>query len=316
MSNKDKRWRTPTQADLRLSDKKDTLLKCKVRNSTSQAWIHGHILSDIDLVGKYPFQTYDPQGKYRKWKWCVIQDDTPEDPKFLIGSSVICERIGINTQCIVYRYNENDGDGMRGYIVYPLYNPSKTYDCREDELKPWVEPPKPAFVIGDRVRVCKPGSVFHLCDGSIANISDDGEIRVWTGQRLGSSIFHSSELQPVKSVNQDQPKPVQDNQTYTNEKGGKQSFVSARFDCIPPVVLRLLAQCLGFGARKYGKDNWKQIEQWDHLSHAVNHINEWNRGDRSEPHLVNAMARLTFALWQAVDSKDQPDTYIHSDEIK
>lgn len=109
---------------------------------------------------------------------------------------------------------------------------------------------------------------------------------------------------------------VQDNQTYANEKGGKQSFVSARFDCIPPVVLRLLAQCLGFGARKYGKDNWKNIEQWDHLNHAMNHINEWNRGDRSEPHLVNAIARLTFALWQAVESKDQPDMYIHPDEVK
>ena len=111
-------------------------------------------------------------------------------------------------------------------------------------------------------------------------------------------------------------KPTQDNQTYTNEQGGKQSFVSVRFDCIPPVVLRLLAQCLGFGARKYGKENWQQIEQWDHLNHAMNHINEWNRGDRSEPHLVNAMARLTFALWQAVDNKTQPDTYIHPDEVK
>lgn len=106
----------------------------------------------------------------------------------------------------------------------------------------------------------------------------------------------------------------QDNQTVTNNQGGKQSFVSARFDCIPPVVLRLLAQCLGFGARKYGKENWKNIEQWDHLNHAINHINEWNRGDRSEPHLVNAMARLTFALWHAVDQKQQPDTYIHPDE--
>ena len=111
-------------------------------------------------------------------------------------------------------------------------------------------------------------------------------------------------------------KPTQDNQTYTNEQGGKQSFVSVRFDCIPPVVLRLLAQCLGFGARKYGKENWQQIEQWDHLNHAMNHINEWNRGDRSEPHLVNAMARLTFALWQAVEQGQQPDTYIHPDEVK
>ena len=105
-----------------------------------------------------------------------------------------------------------------------------------------------------------------------------------------------------------------DNQTVTNNQGGKQSFVSARFDCIPPVVLRLLAQCLGFGARKYGDTNYQNISMQDHLNHAMNHINEWNRGDRSEPHLVNAMARLTFALWHAVDQKQQPDTYIHPDE--
>jgi hypothetical protein len=108
----------------------------------------------------------------------------------------------------------------------------------------------------------------------------------------------------------------QENNTIVNEQGGRQSHLDARFDCIPPVVLRLLAQCLGFGARKYGKDNWKNIPQWDHLNHAVNHINEWNRGNRDEPHLVNAMARLTFALWQAVDTKQQPDTYRHPDQLK
>lgn len=291
MRNKDKRWKTPTQADLRLLDKKGDLLTCKVRNSTSEAWIHGHILTDIDLVGKYPFQTYDTQGKYRKWKWCVIQDDRP-DPKFLIGSSVTCDRIGIDTQCIVLHYNENDGDGIPEYTVYPATNSGKTYDCREDELKPWVEPTKQPVE----------------CQACGLDISGS----TWcSAQKPGCPM-------------PDRPKdgsprwfdPVQDNQTYTNEKSGKQSFLSARFDCIPPVVLRLLAQCLGFGARKYGKDNWKQIEQWDHLSHALNHINEWNRGNRDEPHLVNAMARLTFALWQAVESKEQPDTYIHPDEVK
>lgn len=117
----------------------------------------------------------------------------------------------------------------------------------------------------------------------------------------------------VEGKKVEEPKPL-DGRTVTNNQGGKQSFVSARFDCIPPVVLRLLAQCLGFGARKYGDTNYQNISMRDHLNHAINHINEWNRGDRSEPHLVNAMARLTFALWHAVDQNQQPDTYIHPDE--
>lgn len=104
--------------------------------------------------------------------------------------------------------------------------------------------------------------------------------------------------------------------TITNEQGGSQSFIEADFDCIPPEVLKLLAECLGFGARKYGKGNWKKIPMPDNLNHTMNHINEWRRGDRSEPHLVNAMARLTFALFQAVDLGQQPDRYIHPDMLK
>lgn len=108
--------------------------------------------------------------------------------------------------------------------------------------------------------------------------------------------------------------PLVDGATVVNEKGGKQSFISARFDCIPAIVLRLLAQCLGFGARKYGKDNWQAIPLDDNIAHALNHLNEWRLGDRSEPHLVNAMARISFALWHAVDQGEQPATYIHPDD--
>lgn len=104
---------------------------------------------------------------------------------------------------------------------------------------------------------------------------------------------------------------LKDGDTIANEAGGKQSFIAARFDCIPPECLRLLAQCLGFGARKYGKENWRKIPIEDNIAHAQNHLNEWNRGDRSEDHLVNAFARTMFALSQAVRSGDQDSTYVH-----
>lgn len=117
-------------------------------------------------------------------------------------------------------------------------------------------------------------------------------------------------------------KPVEPCDTATKEgetietpEGGKHSFTLANFDCIPPECLRLLAQCLGFGAAKYGKENWKKIPIEDNLAHAMNHINEWRRGDRTEPHLVNAMARITFSLWLAVDSGEQEDTYRHPEMV-
>lgn len=121
---------------------------------------------------------------------------------------------------------------------------------------------------------------------------------------------HRTTVQPIPTHN-----GSADGQTVTNDRGGKQSFISARFDCIPPEVLRLLAQCLGFGARKYGRDNWRQIDLEDNIAHAMNHLNEWNRGDRSEPHLVNAMARITFALSQAVAAGWQEKDYIHPEMV-
>lgn len=108
---------------------------------------------------------------------------------------------------------------------------------------------------------------------------------------------------------------LKDGDTVVNEVGAKQSHISARFDCIPPEVLKLLAQCLGFGAAKYGKDNWRGIPIEDNLAHAMNHINEFRLGDNSEPHLVNTMARVTFALTQAVASGRQPAEYIHPDML-
>ena len=107
---------------------------------------------------------------------------------------------------------------------------------------------------------------------------------------------------------------LKEGETITNSAGAKQSFIAADYECIPPVVLRLLAQCLGFGRRKYGFENWKDIPFEDNLNHAMNHIVEWRMGDRLEPHLVNAMARLTFALTQAVESNQQPPQYIRTDE--
>jgi hypothetical protein len=109
------------------------------------------------------------------------------------------------------------------------------------------------------------------------------------------------------------PNELRDGDTVTNERGGKQSFIAARFDCIPPECLRLLAQCLGYGAKRYGRENWRQIDIEDNIAHAMNHLNEWRRGDRSEPHLVNTLARVTFALSQAVASGAQSDTYVHPD---
>ncbi len=133
-----------------------------------------------------------------------------------------------------------------------------------------------------------------------------------SGQDDGGFLPIGRELVGSSEQFTNQPK---DGEMVVNDRGGKQSHISARFDCIPPEVLRLLAQCLGYGAERYGRDNWRSIDQEDNLAHAMNHINEFRMNDRSEPHLVNAMARITFALAQAVESGDQPTRYIHPEML-
>lgn len=205
----------------------------------------------------------------------------------------------------------------------------------EDFIVPSTEEtptPKPKFNVGDKVMyhanvwtvveinkkysphattyeyVLTPVTLEKIGDANTRRIADEKYLLMYVPIVPNTGHFDDVEGKWV-----DEPNPFE-GRTVVNEKGGSQSFLSARFDCIPPVVLRLLAQCLGFGARKYGDTNYQNISLQDHLNHAMNHINEWNCGDRSEPHLVNAMARITFALWHAVEQKQQPDTYIHPDE--
>lgn len=104
---------------------------------------------------------------------------------------------------------------------------------------------------------------------------------------------------------------MNEGETITTEQGGKHSYVAARLDLVPPENALLLGECLGFGAKKYGEENWHGIPERDNLNHAMVHVTKWMAGDRGEPHLVNALARLHFALWHAIKSGEQPKRYEH-----
>lgn len=109
---------------------------------------------------------------------------------------------------------------------------------------------------------------------------------------------------------------VKEGDTVVNEHGAKQAHVNARMDLIPPENLLLLGECLGYGAGRYGEGNWQKIAEKDNLNHALIHILKWLLGDRSEPHLVNAIARTNFALWHAIQNQEQPLYYNHPNLLK
>jgi hypothetical protein len=234
----------------------------------------------------------------------------PPAPKFMCGDLILYKGQAGELRTTTYNANKQQYE-------YEIVLAGGAYlkSIPENELQKETPPrPEPKYEQGQRV-LCGPSEDIVY----IRAVHAFHEVYGWRyAINRHSRTYPSMLIDQADHIPEDSIKPYtpQETTTVVNEQGGKQSHLDARFDYIPPVVLRLLAQCLGFGARKYGKDNWKNIPQWDHLNHAMNHINEWNRGNRDEPHLVNAMARLTFALWQAVDCKDQPDTYTHPDDTK
>lgn len=85
------------------------------------------------------------------------------------------------------------------------------------------------------------------------------------------------------------------NDVETNERGGRQSRLSARYDLIDPHALHALAAVLHRGAQVYGEANWRLIEVNSHLNHAIAHIYGYLAGGAQED-LAHAFARLMMAV--------------------
>lgn len=63
-----------------------------------------------------------------------------------------------------------------------------------------------------------------------------------------------------------------------------------RFDLLPPVAIRRLAQLYERGAEKYGDRNWEKGQplSW-YLDSAARHLFDYLQGDRSEDHMIAVM---------------------------
>jgi len=168
------------------------------------------------------------------------------------------------------------------------------------------------FKVGDWVLVSKPGSYLFqdVCVvDEIVRTSKKISVFVKAKDDQRRGWFSEHELEPAPAVKEC---VTVDNAQTT----GKQAFIQSRYDCIDPIALRLVAECVGFGARKYGEENHKKISVRDHLNHAMNHINEHRIGDQGEMHLVHAIARLFFAVELIVQSGAMEDRYFHPDMVE
>lgn len=73
---------------------------------------------------------------------------------------------------------------------------------------------------------------------------------------------------------------------------------------MPTKPMELVIQVLEFGAKKYGRENWKKVEnaKQRYLAAAYRHINEitdgeWLDKDSKKPHAAHAICCLLFILW-------------------
>lgn len=85
-------------------------------------------------------------------------------------------------------------------------------------------------------------------------------------------------------------------ETITNERGARQSKIGVKFTDFDPAALLRVGRVSAEGFAKYGKGNWQQIDQADHIDHAINHLLEYQAGNMSEDHLAHAVCRVLFAM--------------------
>lgn len=85
--------------------------------------------------------------------------------------------------------------------------------------------------------------------------------------------------------------------------GRKDDDGKTRLDLVPVGALRAVARVLGFGADRYGIDNWQEVRDWRRRYYAatLRHMTAWWDGekldaDSGEPHLAHAACSLLFLL--------------------
>lgn len=92
------------------------------------------------------------------------------------------------------------------------------------------------------------------------------------------------------------------------KKGIKFDNNKRRFSLIPVDVLNEIIDCLEYGAKKYGDDNWQDVALEDetnmrYYNATFRHLTAWYEGERDDKesglsHLSHAICSLMFQLWK------------------
>ena len=82
------------------------------------------------------------------------------------------------------------------------------------------------------------------------------------------------------------------------ESGAARSKMEVRWDLLCEEFIRDMAIVMKEGADKYGDDNWKGgVPEGVTMNHLLEHLYQWQIGDRSEPHLAKVAINAMFLDW-------------------
>lgn len=88
-----------------------------------------------------------------------------------------------------------------------------------------------------------------------------------------------------------------------SQQGTKHDADKPRYDLVPWVAVSVVVKVLTFGAKKYGAENWRGVENWRrrYFAAALRHVFNWWGGERCDPetglpHLAHAVCCLLFIL--------------------
>ena len=133
----------------------------------------------------------------------------------------------------------------------------------------------------------------------------------WCGCAVdGSRPCGKSDLGHIKDLPVQAAKPEN-----IREQGLKYDDGKPPMDLLPGEALEAIAQALAFGAKKYGRDNWRKGFNWSRLLGAgLRHLSAFGRGERKDPesglsHLAHAGAMLLFLLTHEVTGIGTDDLY-------
>ncbi len=131
-------------------------------------------------------------------------------------------------------------------------------------------------------------------------VDDKSETHTEKFDGIYSAVNWAAILRIVRTIGYKLSLPAPFNDTLdepiiTNAKGAKQSDIGARYDLLPALAVKMVAQVLQRGEQKYGLDNWRGLSVEECHNHTLGHAIAFNRSNTIED-LAHTACRALMTL--------------------